>query len=357
MSERPHERLRSSAEAAVQKKVVPGLAVAYGVRNEWAEHLVVGTAGGGPHGSALLTADTLFDLASLTKVMATAPAILALCDSGVLSLDDPVVRYVGDFNGPGRADIRLRHLLTHTAGLLGSRRYYLFCTDPDELRAAVVSEPLIGIPGRQVVYSDLGFLLLGWVVETTTGLPLDDACATVLHEPMGLRRTAFRPADRLPGLQPAATTEPGADPVPGAPHDRNARLAGGVAGHAGLFSTLHDTARFAAWWAGADDGPLSPATRATAMRCQTPGLDGRRGHGWVGRGDAADFLDPPWSGAAVTHTGFTGTSIAVDPQRGWWACLLTAAVHLGRDRPEVAALRAEVYRLTARELMSRQAAR
>jgi CubicO group peptidase (beta-lactamase class C family) len=86
------------------------------------------------------------------------------------------------------------------------------------------------------------------------------------------------------------------------------------------------------------------------MRCSTGALDGRRGHGWVARGDTADFLDRSWSGAAVTHTGFTGTSITVDPERGWWLCLLTNAVHLGRDRPEVPAFRASVHRLAASTL-------
>ena len=357
MAETSDDRLRAALATAAHERTVPGAALAYGVRGETVGRLVVGAAELSADGSVPLTEDTLFDLASLTKVMATAPAVLALHDRGSLSLDDPLRRYLTAFGDDGRADIRLRHLLTHSAGLLGSRRFYLSCSDPGELRAAVLTEPLVGVPGRQVVYSDLGFLLLGWVVETVTGLPLDEACAALIHEPMGLTRTAYRPPDRLAALQVAATTEPGADPTPGAPHDRNARLARGVAGHAGLFSTLGDVARYAAWWADGAGGPVSAATRAEAMRCQTPGLDGRRGYGWVTRGDAADFLDEAWSGAAVSHTGFTGTSLAVDPEHGWWVCLLTNAVHLGRDRPEVDGLRGRVYRLAAQALMSNEPSR
>ena len=350
MTEFPDGPLRDLLETAVRDRVVPGAALAIGVGDRVVGRLTLGAAELGARGETPLTADTVFDLASLTKVMATGPTVLALHDAGVLSLDDPLERYVAGVAAPEGAGIRVRHLLAHTAGLLGSRRFYLSCTTAAELRAAVVAEPLSGVPGRQVIYSDLGFLLLGWVVEAATGLPLDEACARFVHEPLGLTRTAYRPAERLAGLPLAATTEPGADPVAAAPHDRNARLAGGVAGHAGLFSTLGDVARYAAWWAGTEDGPVSPATRAEAMRCQTAGLDGRRGHGWATRGDAADYLDEHWSGAAVTHTGFTGTSLAVDPRRGWWVCLLTAAVQLGRDRPEVADLRAHVHRLAAQGL-------
>jgi CubicO group peptidase (beta-lactamase class C family) len=352
MTEFPGERLRTVLQTAVRTRTVPGVALAFGVREEVVGRLVLGAAELPPDGDVPLTEGTLFDLASLTKVMATAPAVLALHDAGSVSLDDPLIHHVPDFRGAGREAVRLRHLLTHTAGLLGSRRFYLSCGTPAELRTAVVTEPLVGHPGRQVGYSDLGFLLLGWVVEAVTGLPLDEACAGLLYEPLGLAHTTYRPAVGLPGVPLAATTEPGAAPAPGAPHDRNARVAGGIAGHAGLFSDVGDVARYAAWWAGTERGPLSPATRAEAMLCSTPELNGRRGHGWVTRGDPADFLDGAWSGAAVTHTGFTGTSLTIDPERGWWLCLLTSAVHLGRERPEVNALRARVHRMAAQVLVA-----
>jgi CubicO group peptidase (beta-lactamase class C family) len=95
---------------------------------------------------------------------------------------------------------------------------------------------------------------------------------------------------------------------------------------------------------------VSAAARAEAMRCATDGLGGSRGLGWMTRGDGDDFLDAGWSPAAVLHTGFTGTSVVVDPERGWWACLLTAAVHLGRDRPEVGEFRAQVHQRVATAL-------
>jgi CubicO group peptidase (beta-lactamase class C family) len=286
--------------------------------------------------------------------MATTPAVLALADAGELALSDPVGRWLPAFRDGDRAAITLRQLLTHTGGLLATRRYYRFCTTAEEVLAAVAAEPLVAAPGERVVYSDLGFLLLGRVVELVTARPLDQACADLVHVPLGLARTAYRPL-RHPLLSAgpfAVTTEPGAAPAVGRPHDRNAQACADVAGHAGLFSVLDDVAAYAAWWAGTEPGPVSAATRAEAMRCATRGLGGRRGLGWLVHGDGGDHdvLGPEWSPSAVLHTGFTGTSIAVDPERGWWACLLTAAVHLGRDRPEVAELRRQVHRQVAAAL-------
>jgi serine-type D-Ala-D-Ala carboxypeptidase len=331
---------------AVATGVVPAAALAAGIGERTLVRIVRGTDAG-----------TVFDLASLTKVMATMPAVLALADAGRLSLADPLGRYVPGFSGGVRGAITLQQLLTHTAGLLDSRRYYRRHTTCADVLAAVTAEPLVAAPGERVGYSDLGFLLLGRVVEVVTGTGLDRAVRELVHGPLGLSRTAYRPLDcpALAGGPFAVTTEPGAAPAVGRPHDRNAQACGDVAGHAGLFSVLDDVAAYAAWWAGAADGPVSPATREAALRCATEGLGGRRGLGWLLQGDAAagDVLTSDWPATTALHTGFTGTSIAVDAGSGWWACLLTNAVHLGRGRPEVAALRTRVHELLAAELTGR----
>jgi CubicO group peptidase (beta-lactamase class C family) len=343
------DRLREELAAATRTGVVPGVALALGIGETCIARLVYGSAERVPGVDRQLSLDTLFDLASLTKVMATAPAVLCLVDRGLLSLDDPLGRYDPSFRGDGRERIQLHHLLTHTAGLLASRRYYQWCSTASELRRAVRAESTVAAPGEQVIYSDLGYLLLGDVVETVTGLRLDRACVALLYDPLGLPKTRFRPMDDpVTSADPvAATQEPGNEAGVGVPHDGNARAARGVAGHAGLFAPIDDVARYAAWWSGRREGPISAAIRADSMRCHTDGLGGRRGLSWVARGDVSDFLGDQWSSSTVTHTGFTGTSIAVDPDRGWWVCLLTNAIHFGRGRPEVARLRTKVHRLAA----------
>lgn len=133
----------------------------------------------------------------------------------------------------------------------------------------------------------------------------------------------------------------------GTVHDKNARLMGGTAGHAGLFSTVADLARLAGWWVSDADRPVSARLRRAAETCGTPGLGGRRGLGWVCAGDRHDILGGHWPASAVSHTGFTGTSLALDAPGGGWAVLLANAVHFGRDAAASRALRRDLYRAAA----------
>jgi CubicO group peptidase (beta-lactamase class C family) len=152
-------------------------------------------------------------------------------------------------------------------------------------------------------------------------------------------------------LRRFAATELRDDGTPwiGVVHDENARAMGGVAGHAGLFSTAFDLARFAGWWVGPEDGPVPVRLRRQATTCQTAGLPGqdgfpgRRGFGWVCPGDRFDILSGVWPRTSVSHTGFTGTSLALDHVSGRWVVLLTNAVHFGRDATAVKALRRAVH--------------
>jgi CubicO group peptidase (beta-lactamase class C family) len=336
----------------VHRRDVPGLAFACGLGDRVLLHEVGGVTALGPDPSAI-TEDTLFDLASLTKVVATTSAILALTDAGRLSLDEPLAVFEPDFRQGSKSKVTVRDLLRHTAGLPASRRYYLTCTTADEMRRRLRAEPLVADPGTTVLYSDLGFMLLGDLVEHITADTLDVACDKLVFTPLAMDASCFCPRDH-PGTEglSIAATEPDADGrwTFGVVHDRNARRLGGVAGHAGLFAALSDLVHFAIWWSGTEEGPICASGRQDAMRRQTFGLGGAYGLGWVCRGDTHDFLDDAWSVHAVTHTGFTGTSIAIDPERGWWACLLTNAVHLGRTRHRVKPLRKRVHLLAARLL-------
>jgi len=289
-----------------------------------------------------MQADTVFDLASLTKVVATTTVTLALAGRGELKLGDPVAAYLPASRACGDGQVTIAHLLTHASGLPDSRRFYRWCGSRAELLRDLHRTRPDEPPGTRVAYSDPGFMVLGEVVAVVAREPLDAAVRRLVTGPLGLTATDFRPNGPA---QRFAATECRADGTAwtGTVHDENARLMGGVAGHAGLFAPAADLARFAAWWVGADDAVVPAALRRAAASCQTEGLGGRRGYGWACPGDAFDILGGRWPPTAVSHTGFTGTSLALDPASGVWVVLLTNAVHAGRDATAVKALRRAVH--------------
>jgi CubicO group peptidase (beta-lactamase class C family) len=329
-------------EAAVRGGVIPGAVFAAGGAGRDVEVVVVGAAQvtGGPWRP--MQPDTLFDLASLTKVVGTLPVILQLAELGELTLEDRVSAILPGFSGAGREAITVRQLLAHTGGLPAEIKFWQLYPDVEQATEALLTAPLEAPPGRRVIYSDLGFMLLGRVAEAVTGRPLEDCVAELVTEPLGMTRTGFRPEGAA--ARNAAATEPQPDgtAIVGVVHDENARFFGGVSGHAGLFAPVEDLARYlnAAWLSGA---LLSEATRAQACRLQTAGLDGRRGLGWVLRGDPFDRLGRYWPQTSLTHTGFTGTSLACDPASGGWAVLLTNDVHFGRGRGTIREVRESVH--------------
>jgi CubicO group peptidase (beta-lactamase class C family) len=286
--------------------------------------------------------DTLFDLASLTKVVATLPAVLRLAERGDLALDDPVSRFLPRFAGQGRDGVTVRHLLAHTSGLPAEIRFWSHYPDREQAEAALLAAPLEYPPGSRTVYSDVGFMLLGRIVTAVTGAPLDTAVAEFVTRPLGMTQTRFNP-DLAQAAQAASTElRPDGTAITGVVHDENASFAGGVSGHAGLFAPADDLAIYLtmAWLS---DGLLAAPTRREACRIQTGGTGGKRGLGWVLRGDQQDSLGRHWPVTSITHTGFTGTSLACDPASGHWAVLLTNEVHYGRNRGIIRRLREDIH--------------
>ncbi|MFL6116440.1 MAG: serine hydrolase domain-containing protein [Catenulispora sp.] len=318
---------------AVRRGVVPGAVLVYGRGAD-------GPVRGGAFGTEVTT-QTGYDLASLTKVVATLPLALRLVDAGELGLDDPVARYLPDFardasvpvSGNGKDRVTIRQLLAHSSGLPAHREVWRLPGTARDRFAAVLAEPLESAPGSAVRYSDLGFILLGRIIADVAGQPLDRAFAQWVAAPLGLAATGYRPAVASAATEANWFDDPERrDPKSSVVHDENAESLGGVAGHAGLFGTGSDLATYLrSGWLAPDSPILSPALRVEALRCQTEGLDGRRGLGWTLRGDSFDFLPGSWPPAAAGHTGFTGTSVALDPETGIWAVLLTNAVLLGRE--------------------------
>lgn len=361
----PFGRLRRLCDEAVASGVVPGAVVLFNDEGQTRLHEAFGARQVEPvHLPATL--ETLYDVASLTKAVVTSVLAMKAVDDGLLRLDDPVLQYLPEFVGEGKAGVTIRHLLAHAAGLPAHRPFYLQHPGPDGAgddgsarRAAILLaaavEPLGGPPGTRAVYTDLGFMLLGWLLERVRGARLDALADREIFGPLGLGASAFGPILVGTGRAVAATERcPWRGRIlVGEVHDQNAWAMSGVAGHAGLFSTAHDLARLArslaATWRGdrpgGDPGDVRLVERDVIREFWTPsgvpasnwrlGWDGPAAHG----SQAGELL----SRGAVGHLGFTGCSLWIDPERDRVIVFLSNRIHpTVRDDPRFRAFRPAV---------------
>jgi CubicO group peptidase (beta-lactamase class C family) len=294
------------------------------------------------------SADTLFDLASLTKVIVTTPLVLLLHQRRAWDLDDPISRWLP---GAPHSAVTIRHCLTHTAGLVWHRPYFALHPDARELRKAVLAELRTAVPGP-VCYSDLSFMLLGWAAENCAGEALDVLARREVLEPLGMTRTCYRPHSDLAGI---AATEVDGDQrlrnetIWGSVHDGNAFAMGGVSGHAGLFGPVGELSQFAAALLRPRAHPVLRAETISLMttRHRADGSEVRalgwrlRPSGW-GR----------WPEGTFWHSGFTGTSMLVSPGADTAVVLLTNFVHPARRPEEAQQLRAGLHRAVLRARIS-----
>jgi CubicO group peptidase (beta-lactamase class C family) len=276
-----------------------------------------------------MTADTIFDAASLTKVVATAPAIMLLVERGLIEPDAPVRKYIEEFGRDGKDEITIRHLLTHTSGLRSG-----LSRKPDGPRSAIeiaCQEKVTNAPGSFFRYSDINFILLGEIVDRIGEQPLEKFVFQEIFRPLKMRDTRYLPW-RRDNARIAPTERDGTNMLRGVVHDPTARRMEGVAGHAGLFTTAADLARFARMIL--NQGELEgvrifrPETVAMMTAVQSPALvSAKRGFGW----DIDSAYSRPrgdrFPMGSYGHTGFTGTSIWIDPfSKSFWI-LLTNRVH------------------------------
>jgi len=321
-----------------------------------------------------MTPETIFDLASLTKVVATLPVVVRLVGDGHLDLERPVGAVLPRFGCDGaKGAITIRHLLNHTAGLAAWRPLYLDHRGADAYLDAIARlEPTHPVGAREI-YSDLGFILLGEVVHQITGERIDRIAQREMFAPLGMSDTGYQPStasrSRIAATEHGNATEiamcgPRAgqfrrwrrDPIWGEANDGNAFYGlDGVAGHAGLFGTAADLARYGHLWlaAASRDTTLLPGTLAReAIRPVVAG----RGLGWRLQGGTASAAAPAVAPAlgprAFGHTGFTGTSLWIDPARELVAILLTNRLH-PTARPEIAAIRTAFHAALATAIPAR----
>ena len=275
---------------------------------------------------------TIYDLASLTKVVGTTTAAMILFDEGRLDLDSPVSRYIPEFGGGTRDLVTVRHLLTHRSGLPAGRELWRIASSASHARQIVLSTPLACPPGACFIYSDLGADVLGWVVEAVSGLRLDTYLTERVFKPLGMNDTYFNPPDSVRHrIAPTEVAPPRGYPVRGEVHDENAFALGGVAGHAGLFSTAADLAVFAQMMLNGGSYDDVRIVSDSTVALFTKRAAGTRALGWDtadGQGGSGEYLTE----AAYGHTGFTGTSMWIDPEREMFVVLLTNRVHAARAR-------------------------
>ena len=275
---------------------------------------------------------TIYDLASLTKVVGTTTAAMILFDEHKIDLDEKVAHYLPAFTGGLKDEITIRQLLTHRSGLPAGRELWRHAHSPEEARQMVIDTPLEYKPGTGYVYSDIGADILGMVVEQASGTALDVYLQERVFGPLGMNDTEFRPADSLVyRIAPTEVSPPRGYPVRGQVHDENAYVQGGVTGHAGLFGTASDLAIFAQMLLnGGTYGGIRIVADST-VRLFTTRAAGSRALGWEvadGQHGAGSYL----SANAFGHTGFTGTSMWIDPDREMFVILLTNRVHAARAR-------------------------
>ncbi|MGQ0735983.1 MAG: serine hydrolase [Acidobacteriota bacterium] len=311
-----------------------------------------------------MTLDTIFDLASLTKVVATTTAVMKLVEEGRVRLNDPVARFVPDFERYGKGRITIRHLLTHVSGL----RPDVDLADPwqgyDTAIELARNEVPTASPGERFVYSDINFFLLGEVVARVSGVRLDQYLAREVFEPLGMADTSFNPpAAKLGRIAPTERcaemaewpcNTPQATPLRGVVHDPTARRMGGVAGHAGLFSTARDLSRFARMLLnGGRLGTTEVLAAATVARMiapsTPPGMISVRGLGWDIDTTYSSNRGELFPIGSFGHTGFTGTSVWIDPSSQTYVVFLSSRLHPD-GKGDVTPLRGRVSTVAAAAL-------
>ncbi|SET06997.1 CubicO group peptidase, beta-lactamase class C family [Oceanobacillus limi] len=292
--------------------------------------------------------DTVFDLASLTKVVATLPAILKLLDEGEIRLDDRVAYFLPDFARKNKEAITIKQLLTHSSGLPAHKPYFEEDLNREEVLENIYNQELEYVTDHKVVYSDLGLITLYKLVEVVTGQRFDEFVMEEILTPLEMVNSGFNPKFDRDRYAATEYSEKRKDYKFGIVHDDNTESMGGISGHAGLFSTIHDLQNFATMIE--NDGIfkgkriLSRNALDISRKNYTSFASEYRGLGWILKSPNLSSCGDYFSDLSYGHTGFTGTSIWFDPSVDLHVILLTNRVHFGR-KPPIIRLRPRLHNI------------
>ncbi len=294
---------------------------------------------------------TLFDLASVSKVIATTTAAMVCFDRKLFKLDDKVSKFIPEFSQNGKGDITIRNLLLHNSGLPAYKRFYKFCKNADDVLKDIYSTKLEYPTGSQTVYSDLGMILMGKIIEKVTGMTLDQFAKKEIFIPLGMKNTMYNPPDSL--KKKCAPTE--IDNywrhklIQGEVHDETAAMLGGVAGHAGLFSTAEDIAKVLQMLLQKGKFKGKQIVKAGTIRLFITkqsaggGEESSRALGWDTKSPVGSSAGNLFSDKSYGHTGFTGTSVWTDPTRNLFVVFLTNRVYPTRENNKLLKVRPALH--------------
>lgn len=340
----------AAAEALIRAKVdgeaFPGAALAVGNRELIQQVAVFGKTHWDKNAPAVDADSTLYDLGSLTKVIATTAAVMALVDDGRMELDAPVQRYLPEFSGEDKDQVTVRHLLSHTGGVRAGV-VEVEGETPREVRRILLSLPLLRPPGGDVLYSDLGFIILWTAAERAAGEPLGRYLRRRMWGPLGMTSTLVGVPAGCDRCAPTMYLQERKEPYTGGSYDEVSRRLDGLAGNAGAFSTPRDVARFVAMVA--NEGRLGNVrvlrTRTVRSFTQPQPGTGTRALGWEVYCREGSVPDHQECGEvyAFGHTGVTGTSVWIDPEGRNWVVLLTNRTYIPRAEVHMQELRRELY--------------
>ncbi len=297
--------------------------------------------------SAIVTTNTIYDLASLTKVIATTTAAMICYDRKLFSLDDPVAKYIPEFAQNGKENVTIKNLLLHNSGLPAFKRFYKKYSSADEVYKDIYATQLNYKTGNKTVYSDLGMITLAKVIEKVTGKKFDEFCEEEIFEPLGMNSTFFNPPDSLKyRIAPTEIDNYWRHTlVWGKVHDETAALLGGVAGHAGLFSTAEDISKLLQMLLnkGKINGKQFIKQETVKLFTTRYSNSSTRALGWDTKSEVNSTAGDLFDISSFGHTGFTGTSVWVDPIRKLFVVFLTNRVYPTRENKKLYKVRPALH--------------